>query len=97
MFQGSTNLNRNRSLPARQPTIGGQVIPQRQVPEPAPTSAPPRPAAPSQGLSGPDTLPHWSSEEIDRRLIESAKLLQEWTDLMNKTGFTIYILFSSNL
>jgi hypothetical protein len=35
---------------------------------------------------GNEQLPHWTSDEIDRRLTESAKLLEEWTKLMDTTG-----------
>jgi len=37
-------------------------------------------------------LPNWSGEEVQYRLQESARLLQEWNDLMNKTGMLLLFL-----
>jgi hypothetical protein len=37
-------------------------------------------------VTGMNDLPNWSNEEINMRLQESAKMLQEWNELMNKTG-----------
>jgi hypothetical protein len=87
----TANLNRNRIVPPRPSTIGGQIIPQRQVPETANNRTDFRSVVNNQPLQGPETLPHWTSEEIDKRLSESAKLLQEWTDLMNKTGNFVFV------
>jgi hypothetical protein len=44
-----------------------------------------QPPASASAISN-EQLPHWTSDEIDRRLTESAKLLEEWTHLMDKTG-----------
>lgn len=92
----TTNLNRNKSLPLKQATIGGQIIPQRPPTDSVPnasskSSEPPRAAPAQPPLPNVEQLPKWNNEEIDKRLAESAKLLQEWTDLMNKTGkFSYY-------
>lgn len=43
-------------------------------------------------VSGMNDLPNWSNEEINFRLQESAKMLQEWNELMNKTG-KVNVLF----
>ena len=85
----TNNLNRNKSLPLKQATIGGQVIPSR--PNMDSGKAGDQKGMLSMGAQptiSVDQLPRWNNEEIDRRLAESSKLLQEWTDLMNKTGKT---------
>jgi hypothetical protein len=89
----SNNLNRNNSLPLKQATIGGQVlpvVPPNQFPSSANRISDPTASRSLGGQSAPgsEQLPHWTGEEIDRRLAESAKLIQEWADLMNKTGKT---------
>jgi hypothetical protein len=91
----SGNVNRNNSLPLKQATIGGQVLPVAPTNQfPSSNNRIPDPAASrssgAQNLPGSEQLPHWTGEEIDRRLAESAKLIQEWAELMNKTGMTSF-------
>ena len=42
----------------------------------------------------PVILPYWDDAEINRRLDEHSKLLAEWDDLLNRTGY--FFLATSN-